>query len=103
MKAAFSFARTARIAARRSAIPLMVSVGLAISCFSVAAADEYRLGVMDKLRIRVAEWQTAEGSIRDWSAVSGDYTVGPTGTVSLPFIGELPASGQTTGAIAEQI
>ncbi|WP_454850902.1 polysaccharide biosynthesis/export family protein [Rhizobium binxianense] len=103
MKAAFSFARTARIAARRSAIPLMVSVGLAISSFSVAAADEYRLGVMDKLRIRVAEWQTAEGSIRDWSAVSGDYTVGPTGTVSLPFIGELPASGQTTGAIAEQI
>jgi exopolysaccharide production protein ExoF len=103
MKAAFSFARTVRIAARRSAIPLMVSVGLAISSFSVAAADEYRLGVMDKLRIRVAEWQTAEGSIRDWSAVSGDYTVGPTGTVSLPFIGELPASGQTTKAIAEQI
>jgi exopolysaccharide production protein ExoF len=103
MKAAFSFARTVRIAARRSAIPLMVSVGLAISSFSVAAADEYRLGVMDKLRIRVAEWQTAEGSIRDWSAVSGDYTVGPTGTASLPFIGELPASGQTTKAIAEQI
>lgn len=103
MKAAFSFVRTARIAARRSAIPLMVSVGLAISSFNVAAADEYRLGTMDKLRVRVAEWQTAEGTIRDWSAVSGDYTVGPTGTISLPFIGELSASGQTTDTIAKEI
>ena len=37
-----------------------------------AEVSEYRLGVMDKLRIRVAEWQTAEGAVRDWSAVSGD-------------------------------
>jgi exopolysaccharide production protein ExoF len=63
----------------------------------------YHLGVMDKLHIRVAEWQTAEGTIRDWSTISGDYTVGPSGSVSVPFIGDMPAIGKTTDEIAEAI
>lgn len=68
-----------------------------------ARAEDYQLGVMDKLRIRVAEWQTAEGTVRDWSAVSGDYSVSASGTISLPFIGELPASGRTTAEVAADI
>ncbi len=68
-----------------------------------ARADDYRLDVMDKLRIRVAEWRTAEGAVRDWSTVSGDYTVGASGTVSLPFLGELKASGKTTAEVAEEV
>ncbi|THF47183.1 polysaccharide biosynthesis/export family protein [Allorhizobium terrae] len=68
-----------------------------------AFADAYHLGVMDKIRVRVAEWQTAEGAVRDWSAVSGDYSVSASGTVSLPFIGELPASGKTTAEVASEI
>ncbi|WP_455872588.1 polysaccharide biosynthesis/export family protein [Rhizobium yanglingense] len=68
-----------------------------------ARAADYQLGTMDKLRIRVAEWQTAEGAIRDWSVVSGDYTIGPSGSLSLPFVGDLPASGKTTDAIAKEI
>ena len=55
---------------------------------------------MDKLHIRVVEWQTAEGAVRDWSTLSGDYTVGPSGSISLPFIGEMPAAGKTTAEIA---
>ncbi|MCG5478984.1 polysaccharide biosynthesis/export family protein [Sinorhizobium alkalisoli] len=70
---------------------------------SVVRAEEYRLGVMDKLRVRVAEWQTAEGAVRDWSAVSGEYTVGASGNLSLPFVGDLPASGRTTVELAEDI
>ncbi|MBB4955105.1 exopolysaccharide production protein ExoF [Agrobacterium vitis] len=69
----------------------------------LALADAYRLGVMDKIRVRVAEWQTAEGTVRDWTAVSGDYSVSASGTVSLPFIGELPASGKTTADVAGEI
>lgn len=68
-----------------------------------ARAGDYRLDVMDKLRIRVAEWRTAEGAVRDWSTVSGDYTVGASGTVSLPFLGELTASGKTTAEVAEEV
>lgn len=75
---------------------------LAAPCTS-ARADDYRLDVMDKLRIRVAEWRTAEGAVRDWSTVSGDYTVGASGTVSLPFLGELTASGKTTAEVAEEV
>lgn len=68
-----------------------------------AHADEYKLGVMDKLRIRVVEWQTAEGTFRDWGAISGDYTVGPSGALSLPFVGETPAAGKTTTEVAKTI
>ncbi|MDK1492650.1 polysaccharide biosynthesis/export family protein [Sinorhizobium sp. 7-81] len=84
--------------ARVALIAVMAVVGGA-----AAQADEYRLGVMDKLRVRVAEWQTAEGAVRDWSAVSGDYTIGASGNLSLPFIGDLPASGKTTTEVAAEI
>lgn len=74
-----------------------------LSWAGAAKAEEYLLGPMDRLRIKVVEWQTAEGTFRDWSAVSGDYTVGPSGELSLPFIGETEASGKTTAEIAVMI
>lgn len=82
----------------------LVGALLVISTES-AAADEtgYQLGVMDKLRIRVAEWQPAEGTVRNWDAISGDYTIGPTGSLSLPFIGHLTAAGKTTADVAKAI
>jgi polysaccharide biosynthesis/export protein ExoF len=69
----------------------------------MAAADDYRLGSQDKLTIRIAEWQTVDGTFRDWSAVNGVYTVGPSGTLSVPFVGEMPASGKTTSEVAAAI
>lgn len=85
--------------ARLSALALAIGV----SSIQAAFADDYTLGAMDKLRIRVAEWQTAEGTVRDWSAISGDYTVGASGGISLPFLGTLPASGKTTTEIADEV
>ncbi|TXI00009.1 MAG: sugar ABC transporter substrate-binding protein [Rhizobium sp.] len=82
-----------------------VALGLCAASVS-AAADNlpgYHLGVMDKLHVRVAEWQTAEGTVRDWSVISGDYTVGPSGSISVPFIGDMPAIGKTTDQIADAI
>jgi polysaccharide biosynthesis/export protein ExoF len=87
-----------------AAILSMVLSGLLLSLSAGAAkADEYFLDAQDKLKIRVSEWQTIEGTFRDWSAVTGDYTVGPTGTLSLPFIGETQAAGKTTAEIAATI
>lgn len=74
----------------------------ALTAVSAQAAD-YQLGAMDKLRIRVAEWQTAEGAVRDWSTISGDYTVGPSGNISLPLVGEMAAAGKTTSEIGQEI
>lgn len=87
--------RRARLLATCLAVSLVVP--------HIAAAGDYRLGSQDKLTIRVAEWQTVEGTFRDWSAVNGEYTVGPSGTLSVPFAGELPASGKTTSEIATAI
>src|SRR5947209_2894319 len=87
--------RRARLLATCLAVSLVVP--------HIAVADDYRLGSQDKLTIAVAEWQTVEGTFRDWSAVNGDYTVGPSGTLSVPFAGELQAAGKTTFEIATAI
>lgn len=82
---------------------LLATMLVTVLFVPLAQAAEYRLGTMDKLHIRVAEWQSAEGAFRDWSIISGDYVIGPAGTISMPFIGELPAGGKTTAEIAAAI
>ncbi|TIW02774.1 MAG: polysaccharide export protein, partial [Mesorhizobium sp.] len=69
----------------------------------LAAAGDYQLGPQDKLNIRVAEWQTVDGTFRDWSALNGEYSVGPAGTLSVPFVGDMQAAGKTTAEIASAI
>ncbi|TGV39505.1 hypothetical protein EN811_26570 [bacterium M00.F.Ca.ET.168.01.1.1] len=69
----------------------------------MAAAEDYRLGPQDKLNIGVAAWQTVDGTFRDWSAINGEYSVGPGGTLSVPFVGSLQAAGKTTAEIASAI
>lgn len=104
------FARPRR-ALRRQGLLALVMAGTLMSLSPLpggliahAAEDQgYRLGVMDKLRVRVAEWQAAEGEIRNWDAIAGDYSIGPGGQLSLPFIGNLDAQGKTTSEIAEEI
>lgn len=94
----------AHLSRSRASLLLNGIVCLTLACSaSVAFADDYQLGTQDKLTIRVVEWQTVEGAFRDWSSVSGDYTIGPSGKLSLPFVGETPASGKTTAEIAETI
>ncbi len=82
---------------------LALTAGLLLAQGTSVLADDYRLDVLDKLRIRVVEWQTAEGAVRDWSAISGDYAVGAAGQISLPLVGELPVSGKTTAEVAQEI
>jgi exopolysaccharide production protein ExoF len=69
----------------------------------IAAAGDYQLGPQDKLNIRVAEWQTVDGTFRDWSAINGEYSVGPGGTLSVPFVGDMQAAGKTTAEVASAI
>ena len=91
-------------AGRWAATFMMAASALTVSVISSGAAENgYKLGVMDKVRVRVAEYQPADGSIKNWDVVAGDYTVGPSGEISLPFLGDLPAAGKTTGEIAGQI
>lgn len=91
--------------ARRGRAALLAALVLGGGGLLPAAAEtmEYRLATMDRLRVRIAEWQTAEATVRDWSVVSGDYLVGPAGTISMPLVGNLQAAGKTPEELAGEI
>ncbi|MEO3998804.1 polysaccharide biosynthesis/export family protein [Mesorhizobium sp. CAU 1732] len=88
----------------RSRFLVVTGTAIAIAAGTISAtAAEYLLGTQDRLMIRIVEWQTVEGEFRDWAAVTGEYTVGPAGTISLPLAGEMEASGKTTAQVADEI
>ncbi|UJW87443.1 polysaccharide biosynthesis/export family protein [Devosia sp. SL43] len=69
---------------------------------SAHAAEPYLLGISDRIAIKVVEWRPGEGDFREWSAVGGEYAIGPTGTVSVPFLGEQAAAGRSTADLAAE-
>lgn len=55
--------------------------------------DEFRLGPSDVIRVTV--WHNPD--------LSGDATVRPDGTISLPLIGDMRAAGRTTAEVRNEI
>ena len=90
---------------RRDAAFGVIAALLFTSIGSSALADEtgYRLDIMDKLKIRVAEWQPADGTIKSMDGIAGDYTIGPQGEIYLPFIGDIKAAGRTPADVSAEI
>lgn len=82
---------------------LLVAILLLLCSLGLAQAEPYKLGVSDKLSVRVVQWQSAGATFEDWTAVTGDYLVAPDGSVSFPFVGEVPAAGKTTAELAKDI
>jgi len=70
---------------------------------SGAHAEEYRLGIQDKVRIKVFEWRAPQEAVHEWTAMNGEFIVGASGAVSLPLIGEVPAAGLRPGELAATI
>jgi polysaccharide export outer membrane protein/exopolysaccharide production protein ExoF len=68
-----------------------------------ASADPYRLGVDDKLRLKIVEWRESVHDVHEWSALNDDFTVGSSGDLSLPLVGAVPAAGKTTQELASLI
>jgi len=58
-----------------------------------AFGDEYRLGISDRLKIKVQEWPD----------LGGEYTVTADGSVSLPLIGDINAAGLHVKELAQKI
>lgn len=82
------FGRTLRVLAALLLIPLLVVPGqFARAQDDVQTFDErvYQLGVGDRLRVTVFNEVD----------LSGEFDVGPAGTVNLPLIGEVVAQGRT--------
>ena len=85
-------------------LTFLLAALLSLGLVGVAlAAGAYKLGVSDKLNIRVVQWQSGGSTFQDWTAVTGDYLVGPDGTVAFPFAGQVPAAGKTTAELSEAL
>jgi protein involved in polysaccharide export with SLBB domain len=74
------------------AMALSLAVIFAAPPASVLAGD-YRLGVSDRVKIKVQEWPD----------LAGEYTVNADGAVSLPLIGNVNAVGQNLNDLAREI
>jgi exopolysaccharide production protein ExoF len=65
--------------------------------------DGYTLGPQDRLMIRVHTLRKNAGEIYPWAALNGEFSVGANGSVSMPIMGEIAASGRSTAELAETI
>jgi len=67
--------------------------------------EGYALGPLDKVRIKVYSWRASQDQIFEWTAINqnADYTVGASGDVSVPLVGEIRAAGLTPGELAADV
>jgi protein involved in polysaccharide export with SLBB domain len=66
-------------------------------------AEPYRLETQERLLLRVIAWQADTNQYGEVATIGGEYTIGPSGTISVPTIGEIQASGRTTGELASAV
>ena len=58
-----------------------------------AAAEEYRLGPQDRIRVRVYEWRPSRDEVVPWTALNDEFVVGADGALSLPLVGRVDVAG----------
>lgn len=68
----------------------LIATGPRFQAFS--AAEEYQLGVADKIKVQVYGEST----------ITGDYIVSPEGTIMLPLIGKLEARGKSIAQLTAE-
>jgi protein involved in polysaccharide export with SLBB domain len=81
---------------KRRFIEIAVALGLAVIFAAPPAsvlAGDYRLGVSDRVKIKMQEWPD----------LGGEYTVTPDGVISLPLIGNIDAVGLSLKDLAQEI
>lgn len=64
---------------------------------------EYLLGPLDKVRLRVLEYRASRDEIYEWTPLGNEYTIGPSGRIAIPLIGEINAAGHTTASLSGEI
>lgn len=67
--------------------------------------DTYKLGLLDKIRIKVYSWRASQDQIYEWTSINliPDYSIGPSGTVSVPLLGQVVAAGLTIAQLSDRI
>ena len=77
---------------RKIVAALSLAMVVAVAPATVLAGD-YKLGISDKVKIKVQEWPD----------LAGEYTVNPDGVVSLPLIGSINVVGLNLNDLAREI
>ncbi len=68
-----------------------------------ATQPQYKLGPQDKVSIKVYEWRPSRDEIYEWTAFKAEYTVNPSGFLSLPLVGDVSANGLSTTELAQSL
>lgn len=64
---------------------------------------KYKLGPLDKIRVKVFEWRPSRDEIFNWSPLNAEYMIGASGRVAFPLLGEISANGLTPAELAKSI
>lgn len=70
---------------------------------SAAANGDYVLGPLDKIRLKVFAWRPSRDEVYEWKALNDVYTVGASGEVSLPLIGDVGAGGSNVRELSNAV
>lgn len=85
------------------AVLLMAFLGLCLQPLNAASSEDYKLGTEDKVHLRVFEWRAQVDQFFEWEALNGEFLVGQSGTISVPLLGEITASGLSTRELAKAV
>ena len=70
---------------------------------AAAQSSDYRLGPQDQVEIRVSDLRAGTGEAYQWTAFNGTFTVGASGKLALPILGEIAAGDRTTADVARTV
>ena len=82
---------------------ILLMMGGRIESNATVINNEYKLGPMDQIRLRVFEWRAAKDEVYEWAALNSEYAIGPSGRISLPLIGEVAAAGLSVDDLAKSL
>lgn len=66
---------------------------------AASAANEYKLGPQDEIRLRVIEWRPSSDEVFEWAPLNANYTIGPTFNLALPLVGQVSVEGLSAGQL----
>ncbi|WP_407150704.1 polysaccharide biosynthesis/export family protein [Bradyrhizobium sp. ORS 86] len=79
---------------KRTALKIAIAFNIAMALVVPSArAEDYKLGVSDRLKIKVQEWPD----------LTGEYMVAADGAISLPLIGNIDVAGLRLNDLAREI
>ena len=84
----------------------MASAALLLSTtatFAFADGNGYLVRPDTRLKVTVVEWVASTGDYKEWTALNGEFSVTPAGSIFIPMIGQLPVEDKTVDQISEMI